>query len=408
MMQNIVYFAGAGLTKALQIPDFPVPLMYDFVQVMAEYIEDPVIITTLAELEEMHLYEWSDPQAARLAKLLIGRDSDRSPANCAAFRVALKNRPAESIEDLLARIDEAQRNRSQREPRLPALRFVYGINRVFAVVDWNVNAGPLQRFVREQLTLHDSKHTFISFNYDLVLDRAVQSVSQGSWDVARDYGIHIGFCTNHLPDTKQRDSEYFEVLQLEPSGSSDGRTTILKPNGSLNWLVPLEHPYEQIHHGLAFEQRNPTIIVPLERGSQRLRYWSSVADFQRACFSRQRKDVLPCIVPPLSVKHTSIDFLRNIRQQESSVIKDADVIYILGWSMPKSDSDQIGLIEEAIAARTKSLDRVVVVNRSAGVEYFSRIQKTFAVPAERLEIWNSGFIEFAGMSMRNRACVGLT
>lgn len=63
--------------------------MYDFVQVMAEYIHDPVIVTTLAELEEMQLYRWPDPEAAYWGKLMIGRDSDRSSANCAVFQARL-------------------------------------------------------------------------------------------------------------------------------------------------------------------------------------------------------------------------------------------------------------------------------------------------------------------------------
>lgn len=212
--------------------------------------------------------------------------------------------------------------------------------------------------------------------------------------VASDYGIPIGFFTTDIPNNQNRDSEYFNVLQLNHSEQSLGRITILKPNGSLNWLVPLEHPYEQARHGLAFEEHNPTIIVPLETESRRLRYWSSVADFQRACFRHQRKEVLQCILPPLSPKHATIEFLTSIRRQESSAIKDGDLIYILGWSMPKSDSDQISLIEEAMRSRTKPLERVVVVNCGAGVEYFSRIQKTFATPLEKLEIWNSGFTDF--------------
>ena len=36
-MAGTVYFLGAGLSESLEIPGKPIPLMFDFVSVMAEY-----------------------------------------------------------------------------------------------------------------------------------------------------------------------------------------------------------------------------------------------------------------------------------------------------------------------------------------------------------------------------------
>ncbi|MCJ7502158.1 MAG: hypothetical protein MUP80_03740, partial [Acidobacteriia bacterium] len=255
-MPNIIYFVGAGLTKSLQRSDFPVPLMNDFVSVMADYIDDDVILTALAELEKMELYKWRDPKATQLGSSLITRDTDRSDSRRREFQQVVQNRPAESIEKLLAEADRLQRNSPPREPRLPLLRFVYGINRLFCRVEWNVNFDPLTHFLTTQLSLPNSRHTFISFNYDLVLDRGIQSISSGAWDVRKDYGFRIDFYSTHRPNNAIVDKEYFDAKRFDETGTSETRILILKPNGSLNWLVPLDNPYDHAKQGFAFQKTN--------------------------------------------------------------------------------------------------------------------------------------------------------
>src|ERR1700682_4434227 len=98
-MDSALYLVGAGLTKSLQKPGRPVPMMNDFVSVMADYIEDDVILTTLAhwEILEDSAYSYRPPGMVDLARLLAD-GTDRSLEQRATFRRALKNRPAESIE----------------------------------------------------------------------------------------------------------------------------------------------------------------------------------------------------------------------------------------------------------------------------------------------------------------------
>src|SRR5579863_847150 len=104
-MSRILYFVGAGLTKALALPTRPVPAMFDFISISAEYIDDDVILTTLAELEnsEPYPYAWISAEARSLAPLLVGPNRTSDPAVRSAFARALRERPGESIEDLLDR-----------------------------------------------------------------------------------------------------------------------------------------------------------------------------------------------------------------------------------------------------------------------------------------------------------------
>ena len=114
-MRKIVYFVGAGLPKSLELPQKPIPVMYDFVSILADYLwddRDDVILTFLARLEQMKPcpYEWKSPEAKELSKRLLENPADRSQENCEAFKRTLKNRPFESIERLLKRVQSGGDN----------------------------------------------------------------------------------------------------------------------------------------------------------------------------------------------------------------------------------------------------------------------------------------------------------
>jgi hypothetical protein len=134
-MRKFLYFVGAGLTKSVQLPDKPLPLMYDYLSVMASYVTDDVILTSLADLEceEPYPYRWDDFESRELAKKLIGPNADRKIENRGAFRRALKNKPSESIEDLLEGASSTA-----------AIRFIYAIDRLFYSVGWDVDLSPLE------------------------------------------------------------------------------------------------------------------------------------------------------------------------------------------------------------------------------------------------------------------------
>jgi hypothetical protein len=102
--KRIVYFVGAGFSKALEKIGKRIPLMYDFVQVMAEYApEDKVILQTLARLEYSGVFVWPCPEAADLSKTILRGRADPTPDILVRFADAMKRRPSESIEDLLLR-----------------------------------------------------------------------------------------------------------------------------------------------------------------------------------------------------------------------------------------------------------------------------------------------------------------
>jgi hypothetical protein len=193
--RQIVYFVGAGLSKSLEKPGKRIPLMFNFVQVVAECSDsDDTILATLAELENANAFQYESADCAKLARKVVGREADRSSATKLAFKRAFMNRRAESIEQLLA--NALAKGPGEEGPSGSALliRFNYAINKFFSLLTWDVDWDPLVKFLHHQLDLYpleSNQHTFVSFNYDLILDHAVQKTVRETWNPFTGYGFSI-------------------------------------------------------------------------------------------------------------------------------------------------------------------------------------------------------------------------
>jgi hypothetical protein len=380
--RRIVYFVGAGLTKALEKPGKPVPLMNDFIRVMAGYADsDDVILTTLAELENAGVFQSQCPEAAELARRVVGHD--RSPETKAAFKRAMMNRPLESIEQLLA---NALANSSRAfGPSGTALviRFNYAINKFFALLNWEVDWDPLERFLHQQFRLYPAarnQHTFVSFNYDLILDHAIQATAGDEWTPFTGYGFSI---RRYLEWGKASVAELPAWFEPPPGD----RIRILKPHGSLNWLVAQARSGQTGDIGYLLED-GPVCVPLAEHGEVT---YSDIIE-PKAVFPTI---LAVCIIPPTDpAKRVTLGIIRRTRWTEGKAIEEADEVYILGWSMPRSDEDQRVLIAQAIAQRNRPVSQVTIVNKDAGEEYFEEVRQLFG--SANVAKHNNGFLEFVG------------
>jgi hypothetical protein len=346
------------------------------------YLDDDVVLATMVALEKADLYEWKSTDAAKLAETF--------PPDRAAFRQALKNRPAESIEDLLERSLGPSANFSAQGAHQ---RFKYAINRLFCLVGWNISWRPLERFLQNQFRMPDTEHTFISFNYDLILDRTMQRLSS-DWGPATGYGIEIPFCVNDdLPLIEKQGGAVDSVPAARFPVASASRLRILKPHGSLNWLVPYQTPYEQPLEGLRFSD-GPLIVPVTPEGA--IRYWPSTHNFQPVTLpGNLPTEIGVCILSPSSAKRSELSFFKRCRKMENEVLTNANEVIVIGWSVPETDLDQGDLIKAAIGNRRGPLKRITVVNRGAATAYFQRVAELFGVDALSMRIHNSGFVDFA-------------
>lgn len=359
--------------------------MDDFVSVAADYMERDgagVIFTSIRALEECGCFRWPMPVP----------NQNASSDEIRAFANVLRRRPAENIERLLAVATGSQ--------RILATRVRYLINRLFALLEWNVDDTELRRFLAAQFARRDASHALITFNYDLFLDRAVQEMVP-SWSIANGYGITISGCIHDDPDAEPPGPNVLSVI----APASDANIVILKPHGSLNWLVPLADELPMGEIGLLFADHPP--VVPL-RHDGRLRYCKATSNFQYLYpVNDNPMDVLPAIIPPVKKKNAGLPLFVELQSAERTALEGADEIFIIGWSMPSTDSNQVDLIVEAVAKRRTPLQQVTIVNRGEDPSYFSRLADIFGVPSSSLRIFNDGFADFVAATAQTRGVASI-
>jgi hypothetical protein len=384
-MAHKLYFVGAGLSKSLEKTDKPIPLMFDFVSVLAEHLDSIVILASLCAFELADLYEWKSAEAKAIANDLSGtlRRGRCPPDVRERFRQALKNRPWESIEDLLERSFAPHSNGEANwfAQQLPQ-KFRYAINQLFCRIGWHVNWAPLDTFLGSQFQ-GDDCHTFVSFNYDLLLDRAIQKCASG-WNVQRGYGFDIEYSVD--PDTGT-------VASLLPC-TTGTNISLLKPHGSLNWLLPERVPVQHGPGGTAFVDSIPIAVLGT---SGEIGYFGSEDTFKWIDIpcANGPDSVEPYVAPPITAaKSQSPSFIEGVKRLEEEAIVVADEVYIIGWSLPETDKDQESLIRCSIAHRRRSFGSLTVVNRGARPGYFERIADVFGVSKSSLRVLNEGFEAF--------------
>lgn len=404
-MSLILYFVGAGLTKALAKPTHPVPAMFDFVSTCAEYVvDDEVILTTLAELErcEPYPYRWYSRAATQVASKLLDQKRRNGTTEYSArheFARALRERPGESIETLL---DSTGRDSSNSSSRSADERFRFAIRRLLTLVGWDIEWCPLISFLTRQFTRADTNHTFVSFNYDLVLERAIQRVNESKVDLTRMYGFPIAWQATGEPIHPRSG---VPVLPLNDSGVHS-HLSVLKPHGSLNWLAPMAHCDKSKTDDL---RQGRTVIIALgENGVLHYPpYYPLPSGDLAGCEQVQLPSELsggligatmemePVIVTPRGTKRPDRQFLRDVREQEETAIRTADEVYVLGWSIPRTDADQECLIRSMVGKRTAQFQHVTIINLHADVGYYDRVQDIFGVERSVVETHNEGFGRFA-------------
>ena len=363
-----LYFIGAGLTKSLERTR-PVPLIGDFVQVLTHYVYDKVVLDTLVGMEVGRVHETACDECLELATALRKRgqvtDEERG-----RFAALVRGRPSESIEAIFKRVESMS-------PETPGFEiasglrpayFRYAINQVFSTIGWDLKLDLLTRFLARQFEDDHNAHVFVSFNYDLALDRAVEIASGGTWQPRDGYGFEFPFY--HDGATERCTAE------LAPGSP---RIRILKPHGSLNWLRRRPNGVMLADGGIDA----PHMVIPLKMippNNWELRYWPSPDQF--------REEIV--IAPPSPTKPSIIPRLRDA---EIDAVTKADEVLVIGYSMPTTDEDQWNLIKDAVTARSAAIPKLTIINCNSRPEYFQRIWSLFR--PQCVCTFNHGFAEFS-------------
>jgi hypothetical protein len=292
----------------------------------------------------------------------------------------IESRPPESIENLLAAAENAEQGLKPMTKAgiraaifSPAIRVQFAINRMFRKIGWSLTLKPVVAYLRHRCLNPRDRHTFISFNYDLVLEHAIEEATD-RWSPKEGYGVNLRWAAIDDPD--EVPGPTLVPLRGRPGGS----VMVLKPHGSLNWLAGRG------------KFRLPFVAVS---ANGRVRYIGSRATHPYVRLpGRFPTAISVFIVPPTSRKNTDISFLSRIRAKEVSAIEEADEVVVIGWSLPATDSDQVDLIRDAVTKRRKPFKRIVAVNYGADESYYLRVADVFGVRREFVESFNTGLTDF--------------
>lgn len=389
-VRKAIVFVGAGLSKALEKDGFPVPLMWDFVPVAATYAKsDPTLLTTLTQLEISGVFKYSTPESRALADK-IAPPNQSTDDERAEFLEMFSSREAENIEHLLIRAHEMAAHppqgttfAQQLNIELLPLRFSFAINRLFYLIGWNIAERTLRTFVR-RLQRTYAATTFISFNYDLILEHIIEDATEGNWPAANAYGmpffefVDIEEANQHIAHSSST-AIGGAVGMLASHQTTQAQTStikVLKPHGSLDWLCPFTGNYKfaglPTHLALSSDERVGYLsgfnVELLQRPG--VSPWPNVGVF---------------IFPP-----TEKIPIPHLLDQEKDALLDADDVYMIGWRASSTDTDQIDLIRDAVSRRPRDFRRVTVIDRSKSRQYYRRLRRVLS-PADSFEVWPFGF-----------------
>lgn len=189
----------------------------------------------------------------------------------------------------------------------------------------------MQTFMRNVVRPRD---TFITFNWDLIIERTLWDDSDG-----------LAFWYSYPPDAS------------EPSVS------LLKPHGSIDWFKKADLPGGKTKRG-TMQSLDETVSV-----------------FTRFNFADVPKmsGCTPVIVPPISSKEFSHKILKRTWRNIYRAVSNATELFILGYSLPKEDQFARLVFGRALRSnrlkiekKSKSPLRVVVVNPDESAETIFR------------------------------------
>ncbi len=250
--------------------------------------------------------------------------------------------------------------------------------------------GPVDSLYVELLKFCSPNDTFMTFNWDTLLDRAL--VSSGGWSPNDGYGIEFSATLDGTWKKRVAGAPHFKT-----------KWKLLKLHGSTNWLVPYAgyNPttwqfqrtvpkseslflYWQTtlpfptHQGRWWGGYQPTCYgyyPPNIPGKQFTSDQLSAGPGQlfvktnfRGVFSPFKEPNIrgvpssPLLITPVKQKRYE-DYdapLQLLWEQAAQQVRGAERVIIVGYSFPKTDTRAIGLLTDALAARKGQIDIEVV------------------------------------------------
>jgi len=357
--RNIVYILGAGASQALS-PSVPGMRMGKHLEREIEnkdWIELKVFLRSGGRAKT---YDHDDYAS------LLGEDARLG--NIEEMLIA--------FESYSASTDQAESLRAER---------CYEINRqalgdIFSRLDSEVIPGIAQNpyeYLAASLKEHQNQyqHTFISFNYDIWLEKSLRR--HGLWSPVRGYTRKIALSA-HGPHG------FIQTRDDEPSP-----IVVYKPHGSLSILTPIDQPYELQYPLVNLD--DDRMVNGFTSGN--VAYFPvGTKGMQIRVPNHPQRAYRPFIVPPAKNKVIGGTFLLDVYAGMEAALSEAAVIVVIGWSMPDTDSAMRQRIFDAIAKsawKPGSAEKLIVCDVNKTNLFYQRFQA--AIPARAVTLHKEGF-----------------
>ena len=205
-----------------------------------------------------------------------------------------------------------------------------------------------------------NKYSFISLNYDILLDNALLSLGYDEYSdndnyVDLDYGVKFRNTGTTWREAKER------------------KTFLLKLHGSLNWLF--------------CPTCNSIKITPKEKGVMKIFTNSEVCE-------RDRSHQKALIIPPTWQKVYDNPHLVSIWLNAEQELRKAKKVIFIGYSMPDADVHIKYLMKKALYTEKTKKPEIIVVDRARKTEAseeYTRYKRLFG----KITYLPIGFKKFA-------------
>lgn len=228
------------------------------------------------------------------------------------------------------------------------------------ILDENLQSpkGYHKKFVDNLLVMYPDlwkKCSFISLNYDILLDNELTKLVDSASNIDLNYGIQ--FRNNDWRNPREQN------------------VRLLKLHGSLNWLY--------------CPTCNSIKITPKEKGVMKIYTQSENCESD---FCKGRSKQKPIVVPPTFTKAYGNPFLVSIWLQAEIVLQKATTVCFIGYSMPEADIHIQYLLKKSLFRQDGNKPKIIVVNPDPkNKTTHKRYQRLFG-EVKYLQI---GFEEFA-------------
>jgi len=172
--------------------------------------------------------------------------------------------------------------------------------------------------LEEAGTLQDT--TFISFNYDIIIDNVLMKY------LSRHYNVDYG-------------------LDPEPHFRDENAIKLYKLHGSLNWLFC---PYCS---SLNYGSSEKTAVKHLYNHGEMCRNWEC-----------ESKDLEPLIIPPTYFKSMGNYYIQKVWKEADHALQKAHEVYLCGYSLPEADIHVKYLLKRAEMFNTNRSIKFYIIN----------------------------------------------